>query len=66
MRECSVELIVGEMQTTMITLALSFRKLSLSIIVILLPLNGTCFCLLSSALIHSFKAIRDLLISADS
>jgi hypothetical protein len=43
-----------------------FPNESLKIIVSLLPLKGICLLLLSIALIHYFKAKRDLLISAPS
>src|SRR5690242_13936221 len=62
---CSQEFAAGEILPIMTVLQFPVKE-SLSTRVNLLPLKGVCFLSWSRALIHSFKARRDLLISAPS
>ena len=66
-RVWSLELLPGQTQVniTIFTLSL-YKKESLRTIVNLDALKGTCAPGVSSALTHSFKASRDLFISAPS
>lgn len=66
LRVCSQHPLAGEIFATITVLHLSPVKESFRTYVSLLPLNGVCFLSWSSALIHSFRARRDLLISAPS
>lgn len=62
---CSLHDNPGETLAIMTVLQFPMNE-SFSTCVSLLPLNGVCFLSISIALIHSFKASKDLLISAPS
>jgi hypothetical protein len=66
LRECSQQDSVGEMLAIITVLHFGPMKESLSTWVSLLPRKGVCFLSWSRALMHSFRASRDLLISAPS
>ena len=60
---CAQQLEAGEMLAIIVVFELPVKE-SFRTCVSLLPLNGVCFLSRSKALMHSFSAKRDLLISA--